>query len=174
MADRIVNIADLDFRPWGHGAALPGAGEADPSYQARLGAIGSRLGLTRLGCNVTVLAPGRKAFPFHSHRVNEELFLVLDGSGEVRYGTDRLPIRAGDVIGCPPGGPEVAHQIVNTSDGELRYLAVSTRLSPEVAEYPDTGRFGVLAEFPPGPDGRPAGLRFVGRREAGLAYWDGE
>ena len=117
----------------------------------------------KLGYNVTALPPGKSAFPFHAHRINEEMFLVLEGTGEVRIGATRHPIRAGDVIACPPGGPETAHQIVNTSSGELKYLAVSTRLSPEIAEYPDTGRFGVLAEFPPGPDGKLQGLRFMGR-----------
>ena len=62
--------------------------------------------------------------PFHSHRVNEEMFYVVAGEGEVRLGTERFPIRAGDVIACPPGGPETAHQIINTSNAELRYLAV--------------------------------------------------
>jgi uncharacterized cupin superfamily protein len=108
--------------------------------------------------------------------VNEEMFFVLDGEGEVRIGTARYPIRGGDVLACPPGGPETAHQIVNTSEtAELRYLAVSTRLSPEVAEYPDSGKFGVLAEFPPDADGRPQTLRFIGRTQASLDdYWEGE
>ena len=166
MSRPILNIADLEFHPWGRGER----------FEARIGAIGSRLGAQKLGYNLTVLRPGKRAFPFHCHRVNEEMFFVLEGEGEVRIGAARYPIRGGDVIACPPGGPETAHQIVNTSGtAELRYLAVSTRLSPEVAEYPDSGKFGVLAEFPPDADGRPQTLRFIGRSQASLDdYWEGE
>ena len=174
MSQRIVNLADLDFRPWGHKVRLPGGGTASEDYEAAIGHVGPRVGLEKLGCNVTVLPPGKKAFPFHSHRVNEEMFVVLAGEGEVRIGAERFPIRTGDVIACPAGGPETAHQIVNTSAAELRFLAVSTRLSPDIAEYPETGRFGVLAEFPPGPDGKREGLRFMGRAGDSLTYWDGE
>jgi hypothetical protein len=46
--------------------------------------------------------------------------------------------------------------------------------SPEVAEYPETGRFGLLAEMPPTVDGKPRELRFVGRSDESLDYWLGE
>lgn len=165
MTHPIINLADLAFHPTTHGER----------YEARLGPIAPRIGAQKLGYNLTVLPPGKRAFPCHSHRVNEEMFFVLEGEGEVRIGAERHPIRAGDVIACPPGGPETAHQIANTSaDAELRFLAVSTRLSPEIAEYPDSGKFGVLAEFPPGADGQPQGLRFLGRAGASLDYWEGE
>ena len=55
--------------------------------------------------------------------------------------------KLGDIIACPPGGPETAHQILNTGNEELRYLAVSTKPSPEICDYPDSGKFGVLAEY---------------------------
>jgi uncharacterized cupin superfamily protein len=103
------------------------------------------------------------------------MFLVISGSGEVRIGSDRHPIKAHDVIACPPGGPDSAHQITNTSaDQELRYLAVSTKLSPEIAEYPDSGKFGVLEAQPPGPDGSPRMFRFIGRAGDSINYFDGE
>jgi uncharacterized cupin superfamily protein len=161
----IVNLAELEFRSMSHGER----------FEAKLGPIGPRIGAQKLGYNLTVLLPGKRAFPFHSHRVNEEMFFILDGAGEVRIGAEVHPIRAGDVIACPAGGPETAHQIVNTSEAaELRYLAVSTKLSPEVADYPDSGKFGVLADFGPGPDGKPQTLRFMGRAGSVVDYWDGE
>jgi uncharacterized cupin superfamily protein len=120
-----------------------------------------------------VVPPGKRAFPFHNHRVNEEMFFVLEGEGEVRIGAERHPIRRGDVIASVPGGPELAHQIVNTSNSELRYLSVSTKMSPELVEYPDSGKFGVGAEFP-GSDGKPKTVRFLGRMNASIDYWEGE
>ena len=38
-APPILNIADLEFRPWGHGER----------YEARIGAIGAKLGAQKLG-----------------------------------------------------------------------------------------------------------------------------
>jgi uncharacterized cupin superfamily protein len=165
MDDRpIVNIAELEYRRWGNG----------DRFDARVGAVGGRLGAQKLGYNVTVLAPGKRAFPFHNHRVNEEMFFVLEGEGEIRIGESRHAIRGGDVIACPAGGAEAAHQIVNTSSAELKYLAVSTRLSPEIVEYPDSEKFGVQAEFPAGADGQATLFRFVSRVDANVDYWDGE
>ena len=102
------------------------------------------------------------------------MFFVVEGQGELRLGTAVHPIRAGDLIACPPGGAETAHQIVNTSNADLKFLAVSTRLSPEVCEYPDTGRFGLLAQMPGAAGGNPRELRFMGRASDSLEYWDGE
>jgi uncharacterized cupin superfamily protein len=169
----ILNIADVEFRKMGHGVNFPGAENAPEQFQSKLGDIGRRIGAQKLGYNVTVVPPGKRAWPFHSHRVNEEMFFILEGQGEVRIGAETFPIRTGDVIAHPPGGPETAHQIVNTSSAELKYLAVSTRISPEIADYPDSKKFGVLAEFPD-KDGKPSLWRFVNRPEANLNYWDGE
>lgn len=139
-----------------------------------MGFIAPLLGAQKLGYNLTVVPPGKRAFPFHNHRVNEEMFFVIEGAGEVRIGEAVYPIRSGDVIACPAGGPETAHQMINTGTLELKYLAISTKLSPEIAEYPDSGKFGVLAESPAGPDGQPRGFRFVGRDTPSLDYWDEE
>ena len=102
------------------------------------------------------------------------MFFVIEGEGEVRIGEVVYPIHPGDVVACAAGGKETAHQIINTGTVELKYLAVSTMLSPEIVEYPDSGKFGVLAEYPPGPDGQPQGMRFVGRENLNISYWDGE
>ena len=174
MKHPILNIGALDFQPWGRGVSIPGAGEARDRYQASIAFVGRQLGAKKLGYNLTVLPPGKSAFPFHCHSVNEEMFFIIEGQGELRLGDARHPIRAGDIIACPPGGPETAHQLVNTSEADLKVLAVSTRLSPEVCEYPETGRFGLLAEMPGAADGQPRELRFMGRAGDSLEYWQGE
>jgi uncharacterized cupin superfamily protein len=172
MSLRILNIDAVELQP--RPPQFAATGPAAARFDARLGQIGTRLGAQKLGYNLTAVPPGKAAFPFHCHRVNEEMFFVLQGSGEVRIGQERHALRAGDIIACPPGGPEAAHQIVNTGDEELRYLAVSSKLYPEVCEYPDSGKFGVLAEYPPGPDGQPQGFRFIGRAGEQVGYWEGE
>ena len=166
MTNHILNIDDIEYQAWGHG----------DRFEARLGAISSRIGAQKLGYNVTVLAPGKRAFPFHSHRVNEEMFFILEGKGEIRMGPETYPVMKGDVIACPPGGPDTAHQLINTSDSdEMKYLAVATSMSPEIAEYPDSEKVGVLAEFPAEGDGKPTVMRYIIRDQAGMAeYWEGE
>jgi len=172
MHKPIINIADVELQP--RPAAFAATGPAAEKFDARMGMIGPKIGAQKLGYNITEVPPGKRAFPFHHHRVNEEMFFVLEGSGEVRIGGETYPIRAGDIIACPPGGAEVSHQIINSSAAPLRYLAISTKLSPEIAEYPDSGKFGVLAEFPPGTDGTPRTFRYVGRAGDQVDYWDGE
>jgi uncharacterized cupin superfamily protein len=173
MPRPVINIADLDFRAWGHNAGWPAGMNSREQYQAKLGDIGRRLGAQKLGYNLTVIPPRKTGFPMHSHRANEEMFFVVSGEGEYRVGEERFPIRTGDVICCPPGGPETAHQIVNTSDEELKFLAVSTRISPDITDYPGSQKFGVFAETV-GPDGKPQVFRFMGRAGAAVDYWDGE
>jgi uncharacterized cupin superfamily protein len=170
MKPPIMNVADVELRE--SPVPLP-SGLEGKFGGAKLGFIGSAIGAMKLGYNLTVVPPGRRAFPVHSHRVNEEMFFVLEGAGEVRIGPERFPIRQGDVIACPPGGPEGAHQIINTGEVELRYLAVSTKLSPEIAEYPDSNKFGVFGEFP-GDGETPEVIRFLSRAETSLGYYDGE
>lgn len=171
MTKPVINIADVELQPRPPQFAPKGA--AAEKYDARMGFVSRMIGAVKLGYNVTAVPAGKRAFPFHSHQVNEEMFFVLQGSGEVRIGSETYPIRPGDVIACPPGGPDTAHQIANTGTEELRYLAVSTKMAPEICEYPETGKFGVLAERPAGPDGAPRPFAFVGREDQSLDYWEG-
>jgi uncharacterized cupin superfamily protein len=102
------------------------------------------------------------------------MFFILAGTGELRLGDTRHPVRTGDIVACPSGGPDSAHQIINTGAVELRYLAVSTQLSPEICEYPDSGKYGATADTDAAIDGKPVMFRTLGRAGESLDYWDGE
>jgi uncharacterized cupin superfamily protein len=165
MKKQIINLENLEFHDWSHG----------DSFAGRMGEIGLAVGAEKLGYNLTVVPAGKRAFPMHCHYANEEMFFILEGHGEIRMGDACLPIRKGDVINCPAGGPETAHQIINTmEEGELKYLAVSTTLSPEICQYADTGKT-LVSHYPP-PGGRGSEiLRFILREGEGNAdYWEGE
>ncbi|MCC6208990.1 MAG: cupin domain-containing protein [Gammaproteobacteria bacterium] len=172
MTRPVINITEIDLQP--RPAAMAATGPAAERFDARMGMIGPRIGAQKLGYNITEIPPGKRAFPFHNHRVNEEMFFILEGVGELRLGSARHPIRPGDFIACPPGGRETAHQIINTGEGVLKYLAVSTKITPEIAEYPDSDKFGVLAEFPAGAGEPPKVFRYVGREGNSVGYWEGE
>lgn len=162
----VINLSELSYREWGNGGR----------FEARIGAISKQIGAQKLGYNLTVLPPGKCAFPFHNHRVNEEMFYIVAGEGELRMGDQLLTVRSGDVIACPAGGREYAHQLRNTSMSvELRYLAVSTRISPEIAEYPDSDKYGVIAEFPGGVGEPDESIRLIVKGHASVEdYWEGE
>ena len=98
----------------------------------------------------------------------------LEGTGEVRIGKDTYPIKADDVIACPPGDEDHAHQIINTGDVDLKFLAVSIKESPEIANYPDSGKFAVLADYPPNAKGEASRFMYVGRAEDNHDYWEDE
>jgi uncharacterized cupin superfamily protein len=170
MTKPIVNIADVQLQPRPPQFAPTGA--AADLYDAKIAFVSRQLGATRLGYNVTAIAPGKRAFPFHSHQMNDEMFFVLSGTGQIRIGESTHAIRPGDIISCPAGGPETAHQIVNTGADELRFLAVSSMSSPDIAEYPESGRFGLFAHLAPAADGKPRMLMHMGREGEGLGYWD--
>lgn len=165
----LINLDALELLPLR--SVLPGAPER---FDARIGRISSLIGARQLGYNLTVVPPGKCAWPRHNHRNNEEMLFVIEGLGELRVGDQRFAVRAGDVIAHPAGGPDSAHQLINTGDSDLRYLAVSTERSPDVVEYPDSGKFGVRVELPPDANGQPQAFRIRGRLGPNLDYWDGE
>lgn len=91
------------------------------------------------------------------------MFFILEGEGELRFGDARYPSRRNDVIACPTGGAEVAHQIINTGTVELRYLAVSNLVDVEACEFPDSGKLMVVTGRP-GEPGMWVVLRAGGAR----------
>ncbi len=160
----LVNLSEVPLREHRHGER----------YAARLGAIAPLIGARKLGCRIAVVPPGSRAWPFHSHYANEELFLILEGSGTLRMGNAEYPLRSGDLVCAPAGGLDTAHQIVNTSSADLRYLCISTMLEPDVTLYPDSGKFGVFAGAPPGGRREARLFEAAARLSDRVDYWEGE
>jgi len=67
--------------------------------------------------NVT-LEPNGGQVPWHNQE-QEEVYLVLDGTGEMCLGDERQVVAAGQTVYIPPG---VFHQITNIGDAPLRML----------------------------------------------------
>jgi uncharacterized cupin superfamily protein len=104
------------------------------------------------------LAPGEAGCPLHSHAAQWELFLILNGQGRVRAGTDVYPVTAGDAILHPPGE---AHQIRAAIDGELVFLLIADNPPVDYWHYPDSNKWGLRAP-----------RKFF--RPTEVDYWDGE
>lgn len=116
----------------------------DGPYRQRYGIVSDRIGAKQLGYNLTIVPPGGRACPLHNHHGIEEMFVILDGTGTLRFGAEEHPLRPLDVVACPAGQRHLAHQIINTGDVDLRYLAVSTKAHVDVAEFPDEGELKVI------------------------------
>jgi uncharacterized cupin superfamily protein len=157
-----VSLHDLRFDETSHG----------DRYAARISPVAALLGAKKLGYRVVELPPGKRAWPLHHHYVNEELFIVLAGSGSFRLGQQVIAVTAGDVLAAPAGGPETAHQFINDAHAPLRYLAISTMETPDVMGYPESGRFAVFVGSAPGGPGAARSFEHVGRLADTVDYWD--
>ncbi|HEY3174923.1 MAG TPA: cupin domain-containing protein [Candidatus Polarisedimenticolia bacterium] len=163
MKSQVLNIEDVPFEKRSHGE----------SFECEIARVGAQLDSKMLGFNVTVVPPGKRAFPYHAHRGNEEMFFILEGEGSLRVGGTTRAVRKGDFISLPPGR-ESAHQIINDSKAPLRYLAVSTMELPEVVEYPDSGKLGVIAGAHGGRPPSADSVRHFTHLKDGVDYWEGE
>jgi uncharacterized cupin superfamily protein len=162
MTKPVINIDDVKLQDVGNGKA----------FQAKVGSFADQIGSTGIHCMLHVVEPGKKAFPFHVHHVIHEMFIVLEGEGEYRFGEETYPIRKGDILAAPTGGPEKAHQIINTGKTVMKYLGVSTAAETEVVEYPDSGKFAVTSHL----DWKTmsGGVRHIAKPGTSLSYFDGE
>jgi uncharacterized cupin superfamily protein len=99
-------------------------------------ALGDAFGLTRIGVNLTALAPGKESSMRHFHTLEDELVFVLEGEVVLRTDEGERVLKAGMCAGFPAGSRN-GHQLVNRSDRFARYLEISNRDLEDVAEYPD-------------------------------------
>lgn len=161
MTKPIINVAEAPVY----------RGESGERFEFHIAGLARVVGGRAIGANVTTVKPGKAAFPLHHHYANEEHFFILSGTGVLRVGTETYPVKPRDYIVNLPGGAETAHQLVNTGDEDLVYLAISTTLFPEVAGYPESGKTGVRLGMGEAPE-----VRFLlrdGDKDA-VGYWDGE
>jgi uncharacterized cupin superfamily protein len=121
--------------------------------------LGRSAGSERTGlCHVEVAA-GKQGAPHHCHSAEEEIFVILEGGGTLRLGDEQAPIRAGHVLGRPPG-TRVAHSFRAGEKG-MTYLAYGTREVNDIAYYPDSDKVNFR------------GIGLITRLER-LDYWDDE
>jgi uncharacterized cupin superfamily protein len=145
----IANVADVAGNPFGQGGTV----------QSVQHDLGDAAGSERTGLNYNTVSPGKLLAPPHVHSAEEEIFIVLEGDGELQLGDERYPIRPGSVV-ARPAGTRVSHALL-AGDGGLTVLGYGTREPNDIAYYPRSGKFSLR------------GVGVMGRIEQ-LDYWDGE
>jgi uncharacterized cupin superfamily protein len=166
MKKPIINLDQLEPR-----LITQPPNESPEKYRgAQMSEIAEHIGAQRLGYSLTTVPPGKTAFPFHNHYGNEEMFFILEGEGELRIGEQHYSIRGGDFIACPIGGAETAHQIINTSNTKtMKYLGVSTTQTPDLVQYPDSGKVGAVHHID-----ESSAIRIRNFEKNNIGYWEGE
>ena len=162
MARPVINIDELEYKSFGKG----------DKFHAERAPVSSLIGASMLGYAVIRVGPGKRAWPYHAHHAIEELFFILSGAGTLRHAGDEYPIRAGDFV-CSPADPRQPHQIINSSDEDLTYIALSTEGKTDVMLYPDSGKYGVWHGDPRNRHS-PDNFLLFAREENAVDYWDGE
>jgi len=140
--------------PWEREAAIgePEVGEVSPRpgrianidqgirWELDTGAVdlnlGDVVGSVETGLSHMTIPPGAEGYPPHCHGAEEELFVVLEGSGTVTLGDESAEVRRGSVV-SRPAGTRVAHSFLAGDEG-LVYLAYGTREPNDVVYYPRT------------------------------------
>jgi uncharacterized cupin superfamily protein len=139
--------------------------EAPEGFQLAFDRFGPKIGGDKLGTTLYELPQGQAICPYHYEYPEEEWLLVVSGTPSVRHPEGEDVLDPGDIV-CFPPGPEGAHQVLNRAAEPARVLMVSTRTTPAMAFYPDSGK---LATF----TGNDSDNVMV-RREPELDYFDGE
>jgi uncharacterized cupin superfamily protein len=127
--------------------------------------VGQRLNAELLGGSLYELEPGCRLFPYHTHHANEEWLIVMKGRPTLRTPDGEQELREGDVVVFRRGKGGL-HQVRNATGEPIRVLMLSSMISPEIVEYPDSGKIAARSVA----DERI----LLSRPGPMLDYWDGE
>jgi uncharacterized cupin superfamily protein len=98
-----------------------------------------------LGGSIWEFQPGAPEYVYHFHHGSDELLVVLRGAPKLRLHDGERMLREGDVVPLPRG-PEGGRAISNPGDSVVRILMLSSNADPDVAEYPETGKLGIITD----------------------------
>jgi uncharacterized cupin superfamily protein len=120
--------------------------------------LGQEAGARRIGVALIEVDPGRRSTPPHSHADEDELFLVLAGSG-LSYQCDRsgknahtYEIGVDDLLWHPSNGD--AHTLIAGDDG-LTVLVAAEGTRNHVTLLPRTGQFWLGPLWSPSESAHP-------------------
>jgi uncharacterized cupin superfamily protein len=114
--------------------------------------LARQLGATTLGARLWRLAPGQ-ASTRHRHRVQEELYVVLEGTGRMRVGDELLTLAPLTAVLV---GPEDVRQIFNDTAADALWLVAGA--PPEPANTLEMTEDELRVLYPDGPRALPPEL----------------
>ena len=123
-----------------------------------------------LGMSLYELLPGQSQGLYHFNHGNDELVLVLRGRPTLRSHEGERELVEGDVVHFPKG-PEGTHQLVNRTPEPARYVVASSNTSPEIVEYPESGKLAAMSR---GESQRGERLWTIHRLDDAVDFFDGE
>ncbi|HWG65843.1 MAG TPA: cupin, partial [Rhodanobacteraceae bacterium] len=65
----VLNITDASYTDLAENSRRMGAEMPSERYGGKRAELGRVMGARKLGYNLTAIAPGKRAYPFHNHRV---------------------------------------------------------------------------------------------------------
>jgi len=139
MAYRLLRAADSFWRP-------------SNQMKVENTDLGKQLGAEQLGARLWRLAPGQ-ASTKHRHISQEELYVVLEGSGRIRVDDELLTLAPLDTVLV---GPESARQVFNDTEAEALWLVVGA--PPELANTLEITEELLRRIYPDGPKALPPEL----------------
>lgn len=94
------------------------SGKDDQSYERYFMPL---LGPGRAFIRVEVIKEGESAARYHSHSMLDEYYLILEGSGTLRYNDKDVVLKRGDLV-AKPAGPDAVSQLIADRGEALRIL----------------------------------------------------
>jgi uncharacterized cupin superfamily protein len=150
---RIVNVADVEATE-----------RETATIGRRVRDLGRAARSERTGLRYAEVLPGKLNAPPHCHSAEEEIFVVLAGSGDLLLwegeGVSEHPVRAGSAV-ARRAGTGVAHAF-RGGDGGMSLLMYGTRDPNDICFYPRSQKVYF------------AGLGLSARLGDPLDFWDGE
>ena len=114
--------------------------------------LGKQLGAATLGARLWRLAPGQ-ASTRHRHVTQEELYVVLEGTGRMRVGEELLTLAPHSAVLVEPGD---VRQVFNDTDADALWLVAGA--PPEAANTLEMTPEQLARQYPDGPKALPPEL----------------
>ena len=114
--------------------------------------LAKQLSATAIGARLWRLTP-QQASTRHRHRTQQELYVVLEGTGRIRVDGDLLTLPALSSLLVEPGS---VRQIFNDTDRDVLWLVVGT--PAEAANTLDMSPEQLAELYPDGPQALPPEL----------------
>ncbi len=96
------------------------AGQVKPIRDTDVYSVHDLEYLDHLNVSMTILHPGKETSG-HEHEGVDEVYMVMDGRGEMQLDSNRFPVDTGDIV-LIKGGQ--FHKVFNTSRDDLVFICI--------------------------------------------------